>query len=580
MPGSECYRSARWLWSLHESVGSSRYIHGYETCATPLSLILSSVHHLSNFPHGSSSTYICFAAMLESLPLELQAYILVFLPAQTLIRTLSLANHHFHDLVEAHIQRYCLRYLGLGSHSTDPAEAAVLEFEAQRPIDTVTAKHTLQFSHFAPVSPSSYHAKLPPLSSAAVFEFAGGCSSRVTTDSEKLRGARGMGRSRGNSVSVGPERARVGGAGTYIATQFQPFFPGLHEDDQRRVASQAIVSSSLDLEERRLERSTLLRNTSTTSRSTSRSSSTASTSRARAIAQQIASAPFPFLQQSIEAANRHNMYRPPTNSSRSSHTTGTAMRPAQTLEEPLDAYDWAGPPGTRAVPSSLNSSRLPHQAADKPACYAFQLDPLDSFESLILTLTARRSVPDAQATISAMLRGEEPAASEGVRLRYSKTLAEGLDRVFRDWFRSNPSSDVEPDPRLLEFDTPSCTLSIQPHASALAHVTHPALASSSSHDYLSRPPLSVQYANLASNERVELTFHCTHITINAARLLATLERLEHDVLANQARSRLAISRLPRIVAGNPVPLRIPSGAALANVESGYFMAGHPPRSAV
>ncbi|GAC93765.1 hypothetical protein PHSY_001330 [Pseudozyma hubeiensis SY62] len=520
--------------------------------------------------------------MLESLPLELQAYILVFLPAQTLVRTLSLTNHHFHDLVEAHVQRYCLRYLGLGSHSTNPDEAAVLEFEAQRPIDTVTAKHTLQFSHFAAVSPSSYHAKLPPLSSAAVFEFAQGSSSRVATDSERLRSGFGVGRGRGYSVSVRPERARVGGGGggsgggaQYVATPFQPFLPGLHEDDQRRAANQMVVSSSLDLEERRTGRPALSRNPSAASRATSRSSSTASTSRARAIAQEIASAPFPFLRHSIEAANRHQMHRAASNSSQPRQAAGTTYV-AQPLEEPLDAYDWAGPPGTRAAPSGLSSSRLPRRAADQPACYAFQLDPLDSFESLILTLTARRSVADAQATISAMLRGED--ASGGVRLRYSKALAEGIDRVFRDWFRPKPSAtgELEPDSQLLEFDTPSCTLSIQPHASPLAHVTHPALASTSSHDYLSRPPLSTQYATLASNERVELTFHCSCIKINAARLLATLERLESDVLANQARSRLALSRLPRIVAGGG--MRIAPGSALVNANVGYFMVGQAPRT--
>ncbi|SJX63779.1 uncharacterized protein SRS1_14525 [Sporisorium reilianum f. sp. reilianum] len=516
--------------------------------------------------------------MLEALPLELQAYILVFLPAQTLVRTLSLTNHHFHDLVEAHIQRYCLRYLGLGCHSTEPDEAAVLEFEAQRPIDTVTAKHTLRFSHFAAVSPPSYNAKLAPLSSAAVFEFAQGSSSRVATDSERLRGARSYGRGRGNSVSVGPERARSS-TGAYVATPFQPFLPGLHENDQHRAASQTYVSTSLDLEERTPRRPGLSRNPSSASsrHSRSRSSSTASTSRARAIAHEIANAPFPFLRHSIEVANRHIMHR-----TASTSTHAQVSHTAQSLEEPLDAYDWAGPAGTRAAPTGLSSSRLSGRAADRPACYAFQLDPLDSFESLILTLTARRSVPDANATIAAMLRGEDAA---GHRLRYSKTLAEGLDRVFRDWFRPKPPSsastrDTEPDTKLLEFDNTSCTLSIQPHASPLAQATHPAL-SSSSHDYLSRPPLSQQYANLASNERVELTFHCRHITINAARLLATLERLEHDVLANQARCRVALSRLPRIVAGGSTTgvLRVPVPATTVPAGAGAFWVSPQPRSA-
>lgn len=520
--------------------------------------------------------------MLDQLPLELQAYILNFLPARTLVRSLSLTNHHFHDLVEAHIQRYCLRYLGLGSHSSSsPDDCAVLEFEAQRPIDTVTAKHTLHFSHFAPVTPCSHSkSKLPPLSSAAVFYFVPGASSKVATDYEKLRGGRG-GRGRGNSVSIGPERAPAnarGGIGG--ATPFQPYFPGLLPYDQARAAF-GHVSSSLDLEDRQPRRPLLSRNPSSAGslRSRSRSSSTASTSRARAIAQEVAAAPFPFLRQSIEAANRHAMHRTSSTSSRAG-TQATATAQVQALEEPMDAYDWAGPPGTRATPSNL-SSRLPKRVADKAACYAFQLDPLDSFESLILTLTARRSVPDASSTIAAILRGEE---ATNHRLRFSKCLAEGLDRVFRDWFKPKPShnSETEPDSKVLEFDNTSCTLTIQPHASPRAHVAHPAL-SSSSHDYLSRPPLSAQYASLELNERVELTFHCEHLTINAARLLATLERLESDVLANQARSRLAIQRLPRIV--ETVTSGMAGGgmraatAASPSIREGFFMI-HPAQSTV
>ncbi|SPO32538.1 uncharacterized protein UTRI_04282 [Ustilago trichophora] len=516
--------------------------------------------------------------MLDQLPLELQAYILVFLPAKTLVRTLSLTNHHFHTLVEAHIQRYCLRYLGLGCYSDQADDAAVLEFEAQRPIDTVTAKHTLHFSHFAAVTPA-INAKLHPLSSAAVFEFASGSSSRVATDIERLRGARGT-RGRGNSVSVGPEReSRRAG---YGGTPFQPYLPGLSQNDQHR-ATQAFVSSSMDLEERAPQRPGLSPNPSSASSLRSRSRSS-STSRARAIAQEIAAAPFPFLRYSIEAANRHAMYRTSSTSSSTAHPNAQG----QSLEEPLDAYDWAGPPGTRAAPQAFGSTH--RRATDKPACYAFQLDPLDSFESLILTLTARRSVPDANATIAAILRGEEAGCH---RLRYSKTLAEGLDRVFRDWFKpptaiasssssfssSSSSSHAtiapqQPETKVLEFDAASCTLTIQPHASARAHIAHPALSSGQSHNYLSQPPLSAHYASLASNERVELTFHCECVTINAARLLATLERLEHDVLANQAKSRLQLSKLPKIVENATTGLRMIRPGS-ANVD--YFMISQPPQ---
>ncbi|KAI3479571.1 hypothetical protein L1887_58383 [Cichorium endivia] len=494
--------------------------------------------------------HIAVITMLDRLPLELQAYILVFLPAKVLVRTLSLTNHHFHDLVEAHIQRYCLRYLGIGCHSADPDDATVLEFEAQRPIDTVTAKHTLHFSHFASVTPCAY-SKRQPLSSAAVFQFANGASSRVTTDSERLRGGRGSGRGRGNSVSIGPERIRTG-ANPYVATPFQPFLPGLHQNDQQR-AMQTLVSSSLDLEERLPSRPGLSRNPSSAAQSSS------------------------------PRAQQHELGAP-------LQRAGTDDRARTEPGGAVDAYDWAGPPGTRAAPAGLEA-RLPRRAAHKPACYAFQLDPLDSFESLILTLTARRSIQDTNATIGALLRGDER----------STTGCAFQSRSPRAWIASsatgsspNPSAsrevscmrgvgrserilpEQEPDARVLEFDTTSCTLTIQPHASARAHMAHPALSATASHHYLSRPPLSAQYASLESSERVELTFHCESIAINAARLLATLERLEHDVLATKARSRLALSTLPKIiesVAHDRQPFQV---GGRGKCKLGYFMISQPP----
>ncbi|PWY98298.1 hypothetical protein BCV70DRAFT_202078 [Testicularia cyperi] len=538
--------------------------------------------------------------MLASLPIELQAYILVFLPAKVLVRTLSLTNRHFHDLVEAHVQRYCLRYLGHGYHASSPEDAAVLEFEAQRPIDTVTAKHTLNFSHFAPATAqaSSSKAAVPPFSWCAVFTFSNGPTSKVATDVERSRAGRGPRRGRGSSVSVGPERVRTG---PYVPTTYQPFLPNVHQTDQQRFQNQRHVSSSLDFEE--TVRPPLSRNGSST-RGNSRS---ASRSRARAIAQEIASAPFPFLRHSLETANRHTMASSSSSTGWNTSQRYSTLRPSndttlgEGLERPLDAYDWAGPNGTDAAPSSLESSnrstRVPRKAAAKPACYAFQLDPLDSFESLILTLTAKRTTEDPAAVLSALMRGDDPSMA-GQRMRYSKTLAEGLDRVFRDWFKPKappsgvPNSVVttttltdsasmhdpasfstlastfgvtnssvrgrsnsippehEPDSRLLEFDNTSCVLQIQPHASLQAISTHPALCNYSSHDYLSRPPLSAQYASIDLNDRVELTFHCEHIAINTARLLTTLERLEHDVLLSQAKTRLVHEKFPRIVAAS------------------------------
>lgn len=254
--------------------------------------------------------------------------------------------------------------------------------------------------------------------------------------------------------------------------------------------------------------------------------------------------------------------------------------------------------------------------AKKPT-YRFQLDPLDSFETWILSLTLQRRLVDGRASggggAAGPVAGGGPAISSlsTRQMRWEKRVAEGLDRVFRDWFStpvqpqydgigrayvrndeheqgesalaraqristlhfgftppSGAGSDVKasgevldmeeagfdddddgkntddetiPDLRTLEFDGPSCTMSIQPHPNSADRggtredTVHPALSSMYSHNYLSSHSLSARYASLSS--RVELTFHCESVTINAARLLSTLEDVETDVAIAQARAR-------------------------------------------
>lgn len=224
--------------------------------------------------------------------------------------------------------------------------------------------------------------------------------------------------------------------------------------------------------------------------------------------------------------------------------------------------------------------------------YAFELDPLDSFESWILSLKLQR-----RSHTSNLLKSDNPFSSARP-MRWEKPVSEGLDRIFREWFHpqvppesrslnsalqratliaslnstlsytSNASSvdsnqnesvrlprqgkedvkmmeeeddeEIQPESRVLEFDGPSCILNIQPHA--VPFESHPALTSMYSHHYLSHASLS---SSLTS--RVEFTFHCDSVIINAARLLNALEDVDEDV---QRASDLARQRGAQVVAGS------------------------------
>lgn len=219
----------------------------------------------------------------------------------------------------------------------------------------------------------------------------------------------------------------------------------------------------------------------------------------------------------------------------------------------------------------------------KKPTYRFHLDPLDSFETWILTLTLQRK-SDSIASLRGMSRP----------LRWEKPVAAGLDRVFRDWFHSStdeisrslgggdssfyrasliasatsstpyslPSissysatmdksserqeeeDQPQPEPKILEFDGTSCTMTIQPHAVASSSsLLHPALTLMPSHHYLSNAGLSSH----SFSSRVEFNFHCESLTINAARLLNVLEDVERDA---EKASDLARKRGAHIVAGS------------------------------
>jgi hypothetical protein len=219
------------------------------------------------------------------------------------------------------------------------------------------------------------------------------------------------------------------------------------------------------------------------------------------------------------------------------------------LGSALDAYDWAGPISSSHPSSRSRRAARQHCASAHSPTYRFQLDALDSFESWCLSLTLQRRERAPQGVPRDATRQVRYGTQWPAPMRWEKRVAEGLDRVFREFFVPPPatalpavhaaaassssssarvSTKTQPPPeRVLEFDGPSCVLSIQPHAHAHASSAHPA-TSSSSHAYLSFPSLADQYS-AGQARRVELTFHVPAVRIGAARLAAALEDVASDV---------------------------------------------------
>ncbi|UZJ56277.1 hypothetical protein CBS101457_005597 [Exobasidium rhododendri] len=109
------------------------------------------------------------------------------------------------------------------------------------------------------------------------------------------------------------------------------------------------------------------------------------------------------------------------------------------------------------------------------------------------------------------------------------------------------ASTALPEAKMLEFDGLSCTLEIQPHPiDSTSFPSHPALTSMSSDHYLSNSSLRSHYHD-SFVSRVEFTFHCESIIINAARLLSVLEMVEMDI---ERASELAKRKGGQIVAGS------------------------------
>lgn len=392
----------------------------------------------------------------------------------------------------------------------DPTRYSLCQFEAQRPIDTLAQKHTLYFSHFS----------------------RGGAEGQEGNGSKR----QGDDEDKGKTATSGVVRT------TTAHFVFEPVM--FVQDDEH-------------LDEDETEETT-----GGVDRSAEEASTTATAARLRGVAPPHSDR----LRSEHHISSLHHETRRGRARQRiGGHSHAAAARVADAdLYNPLDAYDWAGPV-VSSMQAAHSQSRSPRasrsrqrslHAYDKPT-YRMQLDPLDSFETWMLTLTLRVT--------------SKYAAVGTTNVRWERRIADGLDRVYRDWFRrpnlaaleedlcknvhwsgmsadllqriidasndaaagdvnSDSDSALHPSPpvRNLEIDSQSAQLVIQPHAPS-SSANHPALLSSYSHAYLSTTQSSLAYSTFNKSQRVELRFHIDHVEMNAARLASHLEVIEQDM---------------------------------------------------
>ncbi|PWN20947.1 hypothetical protein BCV69DRAFT_312232 [Microstroma glucosiphilum] len=445
---------------------------------------------------------------LADLPVELQFLVLSHLPIRSLSKGLARTSHHWAGTIDEHLRREVQRLIG----GPQPPGGCTLVFEAQRPIDTLTHKHRLYFSHFG-VTNSTGGA----YSTTANFSF---------LPIEEPSEAPSHSRERSN----GGDGAGDGESRPAVLRNLPHHLAGRVREEH--------CTSSVTLDE--------------------------------------------------PGSSRGRDTQPGSSRGSGAATpVAVAAPPLDAIHHPLDAYDWAGPVSSyvNSPPTSQSRSRPDVTRAErrrkisKPT-YRMQLDPLDSFETWILTLAVRvsSSAPLANRSKTAFDRfGEKhrisfetsadgptqaasigPAGLEMSRaMRWERRVAEGLDRVYRDWFHrpeageipipartkkskgsdtGNASQSVtssvtpelistfgavnealgldregmqdeeegdteaypHPTPtprrRLLEFDNSSCVLHLQPHACSSPQLLnlHPTLA------YFYTPPVAAEAAPSSS----------------------------------------------------------------------------------
>ncbi|CAO1636127.1 unnamed protein product [Sympodiomycopsis kandeliae] len=478
--------------------------------------------------------------LLDSLPSELQSYLLTFLPVKTLCRGLSQTNKYWFHMIDEYAQRLLTHQLASMSpqgqgRGDEPLNR--LCFQAQRPIDTIAHKHTMYFSHFIPSTTKQW-------SSTAHFVF----SPLVDHD-----------------VSQEKDQAQEGAT----------------EDMQRnRALARGIPESHLDrLRPEHHSSSVMQADSSRRARSRSQSQRGQHTSQGS----------------QRHHHGQHQHHHGEASAVASSSLPTRAEIGDVDLYNPLDAYDWAGPltssvhharSRSRSTSSQTSSGgghsapyrrRASSRALAKPT-YRMQLDTLDSFETWILTLTLSRTGRNYSPYTSV----SNDFFSAPQSIKWERRIAEGLDRVYRDWFKRPdlaafdeefsknlhlkgiPSQDIisamarvqryeqeeashttgrihmddytshQPPIRRVEVDTPSAQLILQPHTIPSIHDSfiHPALLSTYSHTYLSgnHSSLSLATNRSSSTQRIEYTFHIEGLEILTTRLVSHIETIAIEMI--------------------------------------------------
>lgn len=562
---------------------------------------------MANFTAGAAAAAVPSSSKLQgfpllaNLPMELQCHVLSCLSIRALSKGLARTNRYWHALIDAHIRRELLALVAGTSGVEDREPRTQLIFEAQRPIDTVVSKHSLFFSHFGVTN------SMPGGVFSTIANFVFVPPAVQSGEDEKQQGSQPVSRASSRGPPAPPKSVEE------VAMQ-----RGVHPSLLGRLREEHHSSSVV-----------------ARSRSASRSEG------------------FTF----VAAPLDHRDAQPVAGASSSPNSTlepqanrGNFSSDASIPEAGIDdlfpvasAYDWGAPVSSQVgggmSPSSMRSrsrargsgTALPKASRGKgpyqQPTYKMQLDPLDSFETWILSLTIRSkkqigSTTRSRAGYPSSTPGSAPASYDSgysQTLRFQKRVAEGLDRVYRDWFYApstaateassstnppgssyqaalwqasvtpevlstfgainlagpsrHPEQGIEqasqwPSLRKLEVDNASCQAVIQPHpgptspeSSSSSGSAHPALLSSYSHAYLGS---STAYSHLNSTHRMEMKFHVQSLEVHAGRLLSALLDLEGEVseAVADARGRAAG------VGGNRYGLARAGEAIVASVSGG------------
>ncbi|KDN43686.1 hypothetical protein K437DRAFT_257416 [Tilletiaria anomala UBC 951] len=704
------------------------------------------------FPSGVPKARSRSFSLLNSLPVDLQIHLLSFLWIKSITKTLARVNRYWAYLVDDYVRNRILYHVKQSGSQESRGTAEVLDrwfnvqllFEAQRPIDTTSIKHTLYFSHFSITNSLPAPTSCGRMATVPEFASSSGGSRGVYTTlanfsfvqpavdarfasqelppftplSPMLSTSHGSFRSKfhtlGTDGIVNAEQPAAAGSVYNLSSEpAQRTRPVEHLSSiidtnantlpvyNRKISSSSGCSVSTDgngsLQESRRGRSDSVRDngfiivsgplfmqdesrtenqisTTMTTNTSITSSTTITTPTSSCPPAAFETAPFPFLQSTFgtraaaTAPARSSMRARAASAASSDGRLASPPRYRHTLGasfgQGIEAYGSAldipassaasmdmsraffqsrSRSGSGATAGTMSPLREQHKQQRKiprrlkPA-YAFQLDPLDSFETWILTLSIHRTDYDltppfvlARAKLAQDFDGGQADGNNAPPFAFNqpfwteRRMVEGLERVYREWFRppngcspdidsllssdkhdtrlsasassptgndnhKTPSSarlrarlyqmdmteeeraEILPPLRMLEVDNkPSCTLSIQPHPCE-KFTEHPALSGSSgSHSWLSYSSFGAQYgpgsgmgftaaggpggysygsgsgsyASLGwagGADKVEFTFHCEEMRINAARLFSALEVLEQELAIKKHQARTQAAR--------------------------------------